>query len=137
MKKGDLRGMGFVSKEITMAKSCGNAHCRHRLESAPSDLWKTISMTRTEVTRILRVVFFFWLLVSLALVMITIATLLTSSDAKRRPEIPQRESAVESDFVSFNTRLGAPVPADEFERLIAASLWHAHCIIHSESKTPC
>jgi hypothetical protein len=60
-------------------------------------------MTKTKVTPIIRMVFLFWLVVSIALVGTTIAMLPLPPDQRREHEKREPGLAVDIDFNSFDS----------------------------------
>lgn len=78
-------------------------------------------MTRTKVTRIVRIVFFFWLVVSIALGLTTIVTLLRSP--AQRHEYGARSS-------------GAPLAKGDRQTQIFPSRWTFHQSIESYHNPP-
>lgn len=77
-------------------------------------------MTKTKVALLIRMVFLFWLVVSIALIGTTIAMLPSPSD--RRHEHGKREAgpAVEIDINSFDSTGATCLTAFEFKRLATA-----------------
>jgi hypothetical protein len=107
MNKSDLKRHGLGVKGCPRPPK--SALSNHRSRG-----WKTVLRTISEIARILRVVFFFWQLVSIALVATAIASLLRSADRRHRREKAKGAPAVESDFNSFDRQFAGPDQPFEF-----------------------
>ena len=92
-------------------------------------------MTKTKVTPLIRMVFLFWLIVSIALVGNTIARLLTRPDWRRGHERAMQLLTLTSTVPTAQVR--SPRTDLEIKRLAAAAVWHAGCFSLVERKNPC
>lgn len=84
-------------------------------------------MTKTKVTPLIRMVFLFWLMVSIALMGTTISTILSLPDWRHGHE--RAIQLLTLTFNSFDSAGAVLEPTLNLKDLQGAVVWHARCFL--------